>query len=132
MDALATGPGSVLKEELVGEHQEVVAEVLNAAPLANLTSVIAVVKLVIMPRTAIFSRTPATTAGKEATSLKTVPRLNERGSSAVTSAAGLVIWLVIVTGRKNRNATLAANSGTSRKTAPKSSAIDVVRMVTWR
>lgn len=103
MDALATGPGSVLKVELEGEHQEVVAKVLNAAPPASLTSAIAVAKLVITPRTAIFSRTPATTAGgKEVTSLKTVPSRNERGSSAVTSAANLVIWLVSATGKKSK------------------------------
>lgn len=132
MDALATGPASVLREELAGEQQEVVPEVHNAALPASLMSVIAVVKLVTMPRTAIFSRTPATTAGEEATSLRTVPRLNERGSSVVTSAADLVIWLGTVTGKKNRNATLVVNLGTSRKTVPKSSATDVVRMDTWR
>lgn len=131
VDALATGSASALEEEVEGEHPETVAEVLSAVQLARLASVIAVGKLVIMPRTAIFSRTPATTVEEQAILQKNVPRLNGRESSAVTSAASQATWLVIVTGGKRRNATLVANLGTSKKTAPKSSATDVVRMGTW-
>lgn len=107
------------------------AEVLRAVPPTYLTSVTAVVSLVIMLRIVTFSRTSATTVGEVATSLKTVLSLKERESSAVTLVADQAIWLVIVTVRKSRSATLAVNMATFRKTAPKLSVTVVARQATW-
>lgn len=132
MDALATGPGDALEEEEVeGVELEAVAEVPSAVPPTRLTSVTAVVSLVIMLRIVIFSRTSATTVGEVATSPKTVLSLSERESSVVTLVADQAIWLVIVTVRKSRSATLVVNMATFRKTAPKSNATGAVRLATW-
>lgn len=109
MDALATGPGDALEEELEGAELEAVAEVLRALPPPYLTSVTAAVSLVIMLGTVTFSRTSATTVGEVATLPKTVRSLSERGSSAVTLVADEAIWLAIVTVRNSKSVTLAAN-----------------------
>lgn len=52
-------------------------------------------------------------------------------SSAVTLVADLTVWLVIVTVKRSRSATLAVNMVTFRKTAPKSGVTGVVRPATW-
>lgn len=132
MDALATGPGDALKEEELGcVELEAVAVELSAVQPRYQSSVTAVVSLVIMLRTVTFSMTSATTVGKVATLPKTVPSLSEREGIAVTPVADQAIWLVIVTVRKSRSATLAAKVATFKKTAPKSSAIVVARLVMW-
>lgn len=74
-------------------------------------------------------RTSVITVGEVATSPKTVlTSLSAQESSAVTFVADQAIWLVIVTTRKNRSATLVVNMVTFRKTAPKSSATVVARL----
>ena len=131
MDTLATGPGDALKEEELGcVELEAMAVELSAVQPCYLSSVTAVVSLVIMLRTVTFSMTSTTTVGKVATLPKTVPSLSKRESIAVTPVADQAIWLVIETVRKSRSATLAAKLATFKKTAPKSSAI-VARLVTW-
>lgn len=130
MDALATGRGDALEEELGGVELEAVAVELSAVPPYP-SSVTAAVSLVIMLRTVTFSMTSATTVGKVATLPETVLSLSERESVAVTPVADQAIWLVIVTIRKSRSATLAAKEATFKKTAPKSSATVVARLATW-
>ena len=130
MDALATGRGDALEEELGGVELEAVAVELSAVPPYP-SSVTAAVSLVIMLRTVTFSMTSATTEGKVATLPETVLSLSERESVAVTPVADQAIWLVIVTIRKSRSATLAAKEATFKKTAPKSSATVVARLATW-
>lgn len=132
MDGLATGPGDALEQEGVeGAEPEAGVEVLLAVPPTYLTSATAVVSLAMMLRTVTFSRTSAATVGEVATLLKTVWSGRERENSSVTLVAGQAIWLVIVTIRKSRSATLAVNMATFRKTAPKSSATDVARLDIW-
>lgn len=128
MDSLATGPRDALKEEeLGGMELEAVAVELSAFQPPDPSSVTAAVSLAIMLRTV----TSATTVGKVATLPKTVPSLSERESVAVTPVADQAIWLVIVTVRKSRSATLAAKGATFKNTAPKSSATVVARLATW-
>lgn len=132
MDALATGSGDALEEDkLQGEELEAVAEVVSAVLPLHLISVTAAVNLVITLRTVTFTRTSVTTVGEVATSPKTVLSLSAQESSAVTLVADQAIWLVIVTVRKSRNATLVVNMVTLRKTAPKSSATGVARPAIW-
>lgn len=132
MDGLATGPGDALEQEGVeGAELEAAAEILRAVPPTYLTSVTAVVSLAIMLRTVTFLRPSATTVGKVATSLKTVWSRRERESSAVTLVEDQATWLVIVIVGKSRSATLAVNTATFRKTAPRSGATGVARPATW-
>lgn len=127
---MVTGPGNALREELAKEDLEAVTAVHSAVLPASLTSVIAVVQLVTMPRI-VTSRTSATAAGKVATSPKTVLSLNNKKNNAVTPAVDQATWLETVTNEKCRSATLAVNRGTSKKTVHKSGATGVVRPAIW-
>lgn len=131
MDALVTGPGGAQEKKPDRKEVEAVAEPFRGHPPCKLTSVTAVVNLVIMLKTVIASKTSATTVEKLATSPKIVWSLNARESSTVTPAVDRVIWLAIAPISKSRNATLAVNLDTSRRNAPKSSATDVERPDTW-
>lgn len=132
MDALATGSGDALEEDtLQGEELEAVAEVVSAVLPLHLISVTAVVNLVITLRTVTFTRTSVTTVGEVATSPKTVLSLSAQEKNAVTLVADRAIWLMIVTIRKSRSATLVVSMVTFRKTAPKASATGVARRAIW-
>lgn len=65
---------------------------------------------------------PAITAAEAATSPRTARSPSGSGSSAATTAASPATWPATATTPTSRSATPAASSGTSRKTAPKSSA----------
>lgn len=132
MDALVAGSGDALEgNKLQGVELVAVAEVVSTALPPCLTTVTAAVNLVITLRTVTFTRTSATTVGEVATSPKTVSSRSIQESSAVTLVANQAIWLVIVTVRKNRSATLVVNMVTFRKTAPKSSATGVASTAIW-
>lgn len=88
-------------------------------PRLFLTSVIAVVSLVILPRIVIFRRMPAITAVEVAILPRTARSPRESESNAATTVASQAIWLVTVTTRMSRSAIPVGNLDIFKKTAPR-------------
>lgn len=129
MDVLVIGLGNALLELAVAVGCGAVAEASSSCLHLSQTSVTAVVSLAILPRTVIFRRMkPAITAAEVAILLRTARSQRESESSAATTVANLAIWLVTVTMQMSRNAILVGNLDTFKKTAPKLSAIGVVKL----
>lgn len=130
MGVLAIGLENAPPELVVAVECEAVAEASSLCHHRFQTSVTAVVSLVILPRTVIFRRMPAITAVEVAILRRTARSPRESESSAATTVASLATWLATVIMQMSRSATLVGNLDTSRRTAPKSNVIGVVKPAT--
>lgn len=128
MGVLAIGLENAPPELVVAVECEAVAEASNLCHHHFQTSVTAVVSLAILPRIVIFRRMPAITAVEVAILRRTARNPRERESSAATTVASLATWLVTVIMQMSKSVILVGNLDTSRRTAPKSNAIGVVKL----
>lgn len=121
------GIGHVTAQVQVGAVGfEVVAEEVS---LLQEISAIAVVNRATLQRIVSSRKMPATTVARVATLPKIARSQRRRGSSAAITVADLDIWLVTVIMLMSRNVIHVENLGIFRRTAPKSSAIGVVKLV---